>query len=68
MATCNNCGKKIKYNQFKRWRKKLLCPECYKIRSTLKNKVTEEANVSDIITNPEDAAVFFSSDEIIKEE
>ena len=59
MANCNNCGKKIKYNKFKRWRNKILCYECYKIRKTLIKPKTEEADIKDLITNPADVTEFF---------
>lgn len=32
MGSCLNCGKKILYNSYKRYRGKVLCPECYNTR------------------------------------
>jgi hypothetical protein len=42
MGKCNNCGKKIEYNKFKRYRKKILCYECYDTRLERK-KVKKDA-------------------------
>lgn len=33
MAICDKCKEKIKYNKFKRYRRKILCLECYKHRN-----------------------------------
>lgn len=32
MGSCNNCHKKILYNKYKRYRKEILCLECYNTR------------------------------------
>jgi len=32
MGKCNNCGKKIQYNKYKRYRKQILCQACYDTR------------------------------------
>jgi len=38
---CNECGAKIQYNQFKRYRKKVLCYGCYDTR--LERKAAKKA-------------------------
>lgn len=42
MGKCSNCGKKIEYNQFKRYRGKILCKECYATRLERKRQKKEE--------------------------
>jgi len=45
MGKCSNCGKKIKYNQFKIYRDKILCYDCYDTRlerKKTKRKAAEE--------------------------
>jgi len=32
MGSCSNCKKKILYNKYKRYRKQILCRECYDTR------------------------------------
>ena len=41
MGSCNNCKKKILYNKYKRYRNKILCPECYDTR--LERKAAKKA-------------------------
>lgn len=43
MGKCNNCKKKIEYNQFKRYRGKVLCKPCYKTR-LIRKKAKKEAD------------------------
>jgi len=43
MGKCSNCGKKIKYNKFKRYRGKILCYACYDTRLERKKAKKEEA-------------------------
>ena len=46
MGKCDRCGKKIEYNKFKRYRKKILCYECYDTRlerKKAKKDAAEEA-------------------------
>lgn len=50
MSECSKCGEKIKNNQFKIYRKQVLCRTCYLNRN--KKKITEEATTEDIITEP----------------
>jgi len=42
MGKCSNCGKKIEYNKFKWYRRKILCYNCYNTRLERK-KVKKEA-------------------------
>lgn len=41
MGKCSNCKKEIQYNQFKWYRDKILCYECYATR--LERKKTKKA-------------------------
>jgi len=56
MGKCDNCKKEIQYNRFKRYRKQILCYECYDTRlerKAAKKKKREErgkaANVKEDI-------------------
>ncbi len=55
MAKCNNCKKEIQYNKFKRYRGKILCPECYKTR--LIRKKEKKAKAEEVELNAKDTAV-----------
>jgi len=41
MGKCDNCKKEILYNRYKRYRKQILCPECYATR--LERKAEKKA-------------------------
>ena len=41
MGKCDNCGKKILYNKYKRYRKQILCRECYDTRLERKKAAKE---------------------------
>lgn len=41
MGKCDNCEKKILYNKYKRYRKQILCIECYNTR--LERKAAKKA-------------------------
>lgn len=43
MGICNNCKKKIMYNKYKRYRKTILCLECYDTR--LERKAAKKAKI-----------------------
>lgn len=43
MGSCNNCHKKIMYNKYKRYRKEILCLECYNTR--LERKAAKKAEL-----------------------
>lgn len=43
MGKCSVCGKKIQYNQYKMYRGKVLCPECYDTR--LERKAAKKAEL-----------------------
>lgn len=43
MGKCSKCGKRIRYNQFKRYRGKILCYECYDTRLERKKARQEKA-------------------------
>jgi len=43
MGKCDNCGKKILYNKFKRYRGTVLCYECYDTRLERKRAKKEAA-------------------------
>jgi len=50
MGKCDNCGKKIRYNQYKRYRDKILCYDCYDTRlerKRAKRKAAEEKVIKD---------------------
>lgn len=46
MGKCDKCGKKIEYNKFKRYRKKILCYECYDTRLERKKAKKEAAELA----------------------
>jgi len=51
MGKCSNCGKKIRYNKFKRYRDKILCYDCYDTRlerKRAKRKAAEEKVAKDM--------------------
>ncbi len=43
MGSCENCKEKIMYNRYKRYRGKVLCPECYSTR--LQRKAAKKAEL-----------------------
>lgn len=43
MGKCENCGKAIRYNKFKRYRGKVLCYDCYDTRLERKKQKKLEA-------------------------
>lgn len=49
MGKCSNCGKEIQYNQFKWYRDKILCYECYDTRLERKKakKTRAEAHMKE---------------------
>jgi len=50
MGSCLNCGKKILYNSYKRYRGKVLCPECYNTRLERKEaKKVELKKLADLV-------------------
>ena len=50
MGKCSNCGEKIRYNKFKMYRGKILCPDCYATRLERKkqNKLDAENNLKEM--------------------
>lgn len=58
MGKCSNCGKKIQYNQFKWYRDKILCYDCYDTRLERKKakkkaaeKKVKEEKIEDTVEN-----------------
>jgi len=62
MAKCDECKKTIKYNKFHQYKNgKLVCLDCYNKRYQRKKKITEEADTTDLKTNPEDTSTLLSA-------
>ena len=58
MGKCSNCGEKIRYNKFKMYRGKILCPDCYATRLERKKQKKldaennlKEMNITDEVKN-----------------
>ncbi len=71
MGICNVCKKEIQYNKFKRYRGKILCPECYKTRLIRKkeNKAQiEEAKLDAIEVGAKAAEFGFTPTDDIPEQ
>lgn len=66
MAKCSKCGKKIRYNDFMLYRRKVLCGDCYKHRNDKKPEPkTEEAKTEELKTEPlenSDSEIFTNED------